>query len=121
MIRAATLLGLLGIALFTTLLIYQGAGQVGTVVADAGIGLVWASLYHVVPMIVNAAAWRMLFVAGPSPSLLQMTYAVWIRESVNGLLPVARIGGEVVSYRVLTRMGFRPAPVAASLIADITL
>jgi putative membrane protein len=121
MIRAATIFGLLGVALFTGLLIFQGAGQVGAVVAMAGAGLVWASLYHLVPMIVNAAAWRMLFVAGPPPTLLQMTFAVWIRESVNGLLPVARIGGEVVSYRVLTRMGFRPAPVAASLIADITL
>lgn len=121
MIRAATIFGLFGIALFTALLIYQGAGQVGTVVADAGIGLVWASLFHVVPMIVNAEAWRLLFVAGPAPSLPQMVYAVWIRESVNGLLPVARVGGEVVSYRVLTRQGFRPAPVAASLIADITL
>jgi putative membrane protein len=120
-IRAATIFGLFGIALFTALLIYQGAGQVGSVVADAGIGLVWASLFHVVPMIVNAEAWRLLFVAGPTPSLLQMVYAVWIRESVNGLLPVARVGGEVVSYRALTRQGFRPAPVAASLIADITL
>ena len=121
MIRVATLLGLLGIGLFTALLIYQGAGQVGSVVADAGIGLVWASLYHAVPMVVNAQAWRLLFVAGPAPTLAQMTFSVWIRESVNGLLPVARIGGEVVSYRVLTRMGFRAAPVAASLIADITL
>jgi putative membrane protein len=121
MIRAATLFGLLGVALFTGLLIYQGAGQVGAAVAAGGVGLIWASLYHAVPMVVNAAAWRMLFVAGAPPSLLQMTYAVWIRESVNGLLPVARIGGEVVSYRVLTRLGFRPAPVAASLIADITL
>jgi glycosyltransferase 2 family protein len=121
MIRVATILGLLGLALFTGLLIYQGAGQVGGVVADAGIGLVLVSLYHIVPMVVNAAAWRVLFVAGPKPTLPQMTYAVWIRESVNGLLPVARVGGEVVSYRVLTRLGFRPAPVAASLIADITL
>ena len=93
----------------------------GAVVAMAGSGLLWASLFHVVPMVVNAAAWRLLFVAGPAPSLLQMLYAVWIRESVNGLLPVARIGGEVVSYRVLTRLGFRATPVAASLIADITL
>jgi putative membrane protein len=121
MIRVATMLGLLGIALFTGLLIYQGAGQVGSVVAEAGIGLVWISLYHIVPMVVNAAAWRILFVAGPRPTVPQMTYAVWIRESVNGLLPVARVGGEVVSYRILTRMGFRPVPVAASLIADITL
>jgi putative membrane protein len=121
MIRLASIMGLLGVALFTGLLVYQGAGQVGTVVADAGIGLLWASLFHIVPMMANAAAWRLLFVAGPRPSLARMFYAVWVRESVNGLLPVARIGGEVVSYRMLTRLGFRPAPVAASLIADITL
>ncbi|HLY55002.1 MAG TPA: lysylphosphatidylglycerol synthase domain-containing protein [Stellaceae bacterium] len=121
MIRAATILGLFGIALFTCLIIYEGAAPVGLVLLGAGFGLVWASAFHVVPMVVNAQAWRVLFVAGPAPSLAQMTFAVWIRESVNGLLPVARIGGEVVSYRVLTRMGFKPVPVAASLISDITL
>ncbi len=121
MIRAASILGLLGIALFTCLIVYQGAGPVATVLLGAGSGLVWASAFHLVPMIVNAQAWRVLFVAGPAPTLAQMTFAVWIRESVNGLLPVARIGGEVVSYRLLTRMGFKPVPVAAGLIADITL
>jgi putative membrane protein len=121
MIRIATGLGLLGVALFTGLILYQGAGQIAAVLIGAGTGLVWASLFHIVPMLVNAQAWRVLFVAGPAPSLLQMTFTVWIRESVNGLLPVARIGGEVVSYRVLTRMGFKPVPVAASLISDITL
>jgi putative membrane protein len=121
MIRAASILGLLGVALFTCLIVYEGAGPVIAVLMAAGFGLVWASLFHILPMIVNAEAWRVLFVAGPAPSLLQMTFAVWIRESVNGLLPVARIGGEVVSYRVLTRFGLKPVPVAAGLIADITL
>jgi putative membrane protein len=121
MIRTATILGLLGTALFTALLIYEGVGTVWTVLMEAGFGLVCASLFHIVPMIVNAAAWRMLFIAGPPPSIARMLVAVWIRESVNGLLPVARIGGEVASYRLLTRMGLKPSPVAASLIADITL
>jgi putative membrane protein len=121
MIRIASVLGLLGVALFTGLIVYQGADQVAGVLMGAGVGLAWASAFHLVPMLVNAQAWRVLFVAGPAPSLLQMTFAVWIRESVNGLLPVARIGGELVSYRVLTRLGFRPVPVAASLISDITL
>jgi putative membrane protein len=121
LIRAATIMGLVGLTLFTVLLICQGVGPVGAVLLEAGIGLVWASLYHIVPMVVNAVAWRMLFVAGPAPSILQMTYAVWIRESVNGLLPVARIGGEVISYRLLTRKGFKATPVVASLISDITL
>jgi putative membrane protein len=121
MIRFGYVLGLAGIALFTALLIYQGAAQVAAVMIAAGFGLVWASLFHVIPMVVNAAAWRVLFVGGASPSLAQVSLAVWIRESVNGLLPVARVGGEVASYRLLTRLGVKPAPVAASLISDITL
>ena len=121
MIRLGYLFGLAGIALFTALLIYQGTAQVATVMLSAGLGLAWASLFHVVPMVVNAVAWRALFVGGAKPTVAETTYAVWIRESVNGLLPVARIGGEVASYRWLTRQRLKPAPVAASLIADITL
>lgn len=121
MIRWASLFGLIGVALLTGILVFEGIGPLTVALQTAGFGLVWASLFHIVPMVVMAIAWRVLFVAGPAPSILQMTYSVWLRESVNGLLPVARIGGEVVSYRVLTRMGYRPTPVAASLISDITL
>jgi putative membrane protein len=121
LIRLGTLLGLLGLAGLAALLAYEGIGPVFSTLAEGGFGLVWASLFHIVPMTVNAAAWQRLFVAGRRPALATMTLAVWIRESTNGLLPVARIGGEVVSYRVLTARGFGKAPVAASLIADLSL
>jgi putative membrane protein len=121
MIRLATVLGLAGTALLTGLLIWHGVGPVFAALMAAGIGLVWASLFHIVPMTINAYAWRVLFAVPPRPSWVQMTVAVWIRESVNGLLPVARIGGEIVSYRVLSRFGFKPVAVVAGLIADMTL
>ncbi len=50
-----------------------------------------------------------------------MLRLVWIRESVNSLLPVARIGGEVVSFRLLNRWGVRPSTAAASLVVDMQL
>jgi putative membrane protein len=50
-----------------------------------------------------------------------MTANVWIRESVNGLLPVARIGGEIASYRLLRGEGVAIAPAAASLMADMAI
>jgi glycosyltransferase 2 family protein len=45
----------------------------------------------------------------------------WIFESVNSLLPVARIGGEIVSFRLLSRAGLRASFAAASLVVDMQL
>ncbi|HWK43574.1 MAG TPA: flippase-like domain-containing protein [Stellaceae bacterium] len=121
MLRLATILGLGGFALLTGLLLYEGVGSVFEALSMGGFGLIWASLCHVVPMAVNAHAWRVLFVGNGRPSLSRATWIIWVREAVNGLLPVARIGGEVISVRLATRAGFNTAPVVASLIADITL
>src|SRR4051794_41915647 len=48
-----------------------------------------------------------------------MTANVWIRESVNGLLPVARVGGEIASYRLLRGEGVAGAPPPARPMGGI--
>jgi putative membrane protein len=50
-----------------------------------------------------------------------MLHLVWVRESVNSMLPVARIGGELVSFRMLRRWGVRPSTAVASTIVDMQL
>ncbi len=45
----------------------------------------------------------------------------WIRESVNTLLPVARVGGDIVGARLLVMRGIKPAAVGASIVADRTV
>lgn len=87
----------------------------------AGGGLVLAALVHVLPMLANAWDWRMLLRPAERPRLATMLGLVWIRESVNGLLPVARIGGELIVFRLLGRLGVRPATAAASLVVDLQL
>ncbi|TKC88815.1 hypothetical protein FAZ69_13825 [Trinickia terrae] len=87
----------------------------------AGGGLVLAALVHVLPMLANARDWQTLIRGAKRPALSGMLQLVWIRESVNGMLPVARIGGEIVSFRLLKKRGLRPATAAASLVADIQL
>jgi putative membrane protein len=121
MVRITALCGLLGVAGVTAYIIYHGIGPILGALSLAGFGLLWAAAFHIMPMIVNSYGWGMLIVLGPKPSFRQMVFAVWVRESVNGLLPVARIGGEAASYRVLTRMGCHATPVIVSLISDITL
>ena len=87
----------------------------------AGAGLVLAALAHVLPMLANACDWRSLIRGANRPRVLDMLHLVWVRESVNSMLPVARIGGEVVSFRMLRRWGVRPSTAVASIIADMQL
>jgi len=87
----------------------------------AGAGLLVAALAHILPMLANAWDWRMLIRGPRRPSFATLLKLVWIRESINGLLPVARIGGEIVSFGLLRQAGVRPATAVASLVADMQL
>lgn len=122
MIRAASLLGLAGLVLATALFLWQGIGAVGDAFLAAGFGIVWAGLFHFVSMALNARAWQILLPARRrGGGLFFYLWAVWLREAVNGLLPVARVGGEVASARLLMRHGLRPSRAVASLVVDMTV
>ena len=112
---------LLGLLLAAALFVHDGIGPIVQLLLAAGWGLVAAGLFHAVPMAVNAQAWRVLLVPTARTGLATMTAAVWVRESVNGLLPVARIGGEVAGYRLLVQRGTPRVAVAASLIVDMAV
>ena len=121
MIRLTLAFGLAGLAVASALIAYQGASVVFAALGTAGIGLLWASLFHLVPMIVNAHAWRLLLASRKRPSLGYLSWVTWLRESVNGLLPVARVGGEVVAVRLVLRRGQRIGAAVASIVVDMTM
>ena len=79
-----------------------------------------AALAHVPSMALNTQARRRLL-RRARPSLPVMAAIVWVRGSVNGLLPVARLGGEVASYRLLRAEGASAAQAVASLMLEATL
>lgn len=121
MIRAAALLGLAGLALATLLFVKEGAGAVLGAFAVAGFGILWSSLFHLVPMALNARSWQVLLPPRRRGRLVLFFRAVWLREAVNGMLPVARIGGEVASARLLMRRGVVSSRAVASLVVDMTV
>lgn len=84
----------------------------------AGIGLVLAAMVHVLPMLANARQWQLLIVDDHRPGLGRMLYLGWIRESIDGLLPVARVGGEIVSVGLLRRLGCETPAAAGSIVVD---
>jgi putative membrane protein len=121
MIRATFALGLLGLAAATALVIWYGAADVGRLLAVGGLGIVAASLLHFIPMLVNARAWQVLVPGRGRPGLLVFTWLVWVREAVNGLLPVARIGGEVATVRMMHQRGLSMPVSIASTVVDMTV
>jgi putative membrane protein len=114
-------LAIAGLALAVALFAREDFGAIVALVLAAGPGLVLAGVFHIVPMTLNARAWQRLLPESQRPNLRVMTWATWLRESVNGLLPVARIGGEIVAYRILRRHVPRASDLAASLVADMAL
>jgi len=119
--RAARVLAIVGLALAAALFARQNIGRIAHLVADAIPGLLLAASFHIVPMVTNALAWRRLFPLSDRPRSRLLAKVVWIRESVNGVLPVARIGGEVAAYRVLRQHLTSRTAIAASLAADVAL
>lgn len=119
--RVARVLALVGLALFVVLFARENVTRIALLVAGAIPGLLLAASFHVLPMIANARAWQHLFAVPQRPRVRALAHAVWIRESVNGVLPVARIGGEIAAYRILRRHVASRAEAAASLAADVAL
>lgn len=114
-------LALAGLVLAILLFLHEDFAGIVDLLRDAGPGLILVALVHVVPMTLNARAWQRLLPGPKRASLRIMTWATWVRESVNGLLPVGRIGGEIVAYRILRRSVMRGTDAAASLVADMAL
>jgi putative membrane protein len=120
MLRFALLLGLVGLAAATGLIVWSGWHQVLDALAIAGWGIVWTSLFHLVPMLCCVVGWRALLPGKKRPSLGYFLYILWLRTSVNNLMPVARIGGEVVAVRIMVRDGMRRATAVACTVVELT-
>jgi len=72
-------------------------------------------------MLAGACDWRLLIKDPNRPGVISMLRLVWIRESVNNLLPVGRIGGEIVSFRLMRLLGINAVTAVASLVVDLQL
>ena len=116
------LLGLAGAALFTALLIRQGASQVGAAFATARWNILGVVAFHfAVPVFLDAVAWWVLFPRSDRLPLRKLFWMRWVGESVSTLVPSAAVGGDIVRARLAAINGV-PLPISAgSVLVDITL
>jgi putative membrane protein len=121
MFKLAAILGLAGLAAATAVIIGSGWAQVAQALAQAGWGILGVALLHLMPLTISSAGWRVLIPGKKRPSLPLFIYFMWVRASVNNLMPVARIGGEIAAVRVMTSHGMRKSVAIGSTVVELTL
>ncbi|NET10539.1 MAG: TIGR00374 family protein, partial [Symploca sp. SIO2B6] len=117
-----SVLGLLvGLALLTLLVTWQGWTRITEVLQVIGWRVVWLPTYFLVPLGCALLSWWYLFPPNPRPRLTLSAYCTWINFAVNWLLPVAQVGGELARIRLLIKRKFPPGEAIASVVGDQTL
>jgi len=99
----------------------SGAGEVARAMLVVGWGLLPITLFHLVPLFFSALSWRELLPLSSRPDVISVTWIRWIRESINALLPVAGVGGDVAGARLAHLRGVPGAQAAASMVVDTTV
>src|SRR5437879_8955921 len=119
--RAATLLLWAGVLLFVGVLASQGLTPVFATLALAGWVLLLVALFHLLPLVLDAIAIRVLFNATAARgSLGDALLARWAGESVNSLMPAGQIGGPVLMVRHLAQRGVPMQDAAAAITVSTT-
>jgi len=126
MTRTATWALSIGVLLFIGVLTSQGLPALMGTLALAGWGLLWVALFHLLPLVLDAAGIRVLFNgaavgAGPRASMRDALLTRWAGESANSLMPAGQIGGPVLMARHLAQRGLALPDAAAAITVNTTL
>jgi putative membrane protein len=112
---------LFGLAVLIALVVMNGAAGIEAGIAAAGWGIAAVILMHLPQVLFSAQGWRALIGVPGRPATAAVFGMRLIREAVNGLLPVAQIGGDFVAARLLARSGVPLSTAGASVTVDVTL
>ena len=110
-----------GLTILVALIGAFGARGIGELVASAGWWLPLVIALHVPQTVFSTLGWISLIDDPKRPSPLRILGYRWVRESVNALLPVAQVGGDIVRARLLALSGVRLGQAAASATVDLTM
>ncbi len=119
--RAAYVSLATGIILFAAVVAWQGIVDVAQALGRAGWGIIAIALLHLPPLWADAMGWRSLIPPGDRPRRRTVILARWIGESINDLLPVLQMGGNIVKAWLLAGRGVPVGLAGASVVVDVTL
>ena len=119
---SAILFASLGLAATVWLILNTGLLGIENTIAIAGFSILWVVPLHILPIMLDSQGWRVLLHDGEQkPSSGFLFWVAGIREAINGLLPVFRVGGEFTGARLATRAGISKANAIASVLVEVTL
>jgi putative membrane protein len=119
---AVILAGVAGLLLLTALVIYEGLPAILDALDHAGWPLLLLVPAHVVPLLFDTQAWRMLLAPINRDNHAGVLFLLWVssvREAVARLLPSVGIGGEVVGVRLARLRLPDTAAVTASIVLEV--
>jgi putative membrane protein len=122
MTRTTTGLLSFGVLLFMGVMVSQGLPAIATTLGNAGWGLALVAAFHLLPLLLDAVAIRVLFDSNDTRwALREAVLARWVGESANSLMPAGQIGGPVLMARHLAQREMPLADAAAVITASTTL
>jgi putative membrane protein len=120
--RAATWALSAGVLLFIAVLASQDFSAVLATLSHAGWGLPFVALFHLLPLVVDAAAIVLLFSGAVTRRTAENgLLARWVGESANSLMPAGQLGGPVLMARFLARRGMAMDDAAAAITVSTTM
>ena len=112
---------LVGLAVMTGLIAWQGIGEIGAIIAKGGFAMLSLALFFIPQILLFTVSWRLLFPADATPTFVRAGSAMTVGMYANALLPVAEIGGEVIKARIIMQGGASGRDAGASVVLDKTI
>ena len=111
---------LAGLGLIAGLIGARNFDQVASAPALAGWSMLLIGVACTGVLLADTLSWRALLARSERPGLGSMVVKRWIGGSINGLLPVAQVGGDIVRAHLLARAGVAGPVAGASVVLDAT-
>jgi putative membrane protein len=112
---------IIGLFVLTLLVVLQGAAEIFSLLAKTGWVLLTLTLIWVPCLYFYTESWRLVFRREAKPPFWFSLAAIWMGRSINSLLPVATIGGEIAKARMITFTGVSGIDATATMLVDKTV
>ena len=112
---------LVGLGFTIFLVADEGAATIFGMLARGGWSLLLLLPVHVLVISLDATSWLWLLQGQKNARLSLLVWLALLREAINALLPVARVGGEIVGARMLARAGVPGYVAGASIMVEVSL
>ncbi len=111
---------LIGLASLALLMAWQGFATIAERLSDAHLSILLVTFFALPELLFSTAGWLYAFVPNSTPRYRDALVAMWIGNSINLLLPLATIGGDLVKVRELGHHAIPTKDAVASVVLDKT-